>query len=184
MGRDGEVLSETENRVPKMTNPVSGVTLLNGHKMSLLRIKAVCNNCPPSEHSDPTHIESPSRSSTARTRWPTTGTSMRFRGTSAGGTCPGRRTSTESTGGLIGGNDHFFLRRRVIELILDKLPFTEYVEADNFVVGSVIYSKGHASSIFRQSSNPGCGFSRLSAVWPMENWLVSSMNHRVGSLSV
>ena len=39
----------------------------------------------------------------------------------------------------------------------------------------------HASSIFRQSSNPVCGFSmmeqvRLCAIWPMENWLGSSLN--------
>ena len=40
----------------------------------------------------------------------------------------------------------------------------------------------HASSIFRQSSNPVCGFSMmeqviLCAVCPMENWHGSSMNH-------
>ena len=45
-----------------------------------------------------------------------------------------------------------------------------------------IYSEEHTSSIFRQSSNPASGFSmmeqfRLCAVWPMENWLGSSMNH-------
>ena len=41
------------------------------------------------------------------------------------------------------------------------------------------------SSIFRQSSNPVCGFSvleqvRLCAVWPTENWLGYSMNHIQG----
>ena len=40
----------------------------------------------------------------------------------------------------------------------------------------------HESSIFRQLCNPVCGFSmmeqvRLCAVWPMENWLGTSMNH-------
>ena len=40
----------------------------------------------------------------------------------------------------------------------------------------------HDSSIFRQSSNPVCGFSmmeqvRFCAVWPMENWFGSSMHH-------
>ena len=43
----------------------------------------------------------------------------------------------------------------------------------------------HDSSIFRQSSNPVCGFSmmeqvRLCAVWPTENCLGSSMNHMQG----
>ena len=43
----------------------------------------------------------------------------------------------------------------------------------------------HDSSIFRQSSNPVCGFSmmeqvRLCAVWPTENWLGSSINHIQG----
>ena len=43
----------------------------------------------------------------------------------------------------------------------------------------------HDSSIFRQSSNPVCGFSmmeqvRLCAVWPRDNWFGSSMNHLWG----
>ena len=47
----------------------------------------------------------------------------------------------------------------------------------------------HDSSIFRQSSNPVCGFSmmeqvRLCAVNPLENWLGSSMNHIQGSTTV
>ena len=45
----------------------------------------------------------------------------------------------------------------------------------------------HDSSIFRQSSDPVCGFSMmervsLCAVWPIENWLGSSLNH-IGLLS-
>ena len=48
-----------------------------------------------------------------------------------------------------------------------------------------IYSEEHTSSIFRQSSNPVCGFSnteqvRLCAVWTIENWHGSSMNHIKG----
>ena len=44
------------------------------------------------------------------------------------------------------------------------------------------------SSIFGHSSNPVCGFSmmkqvRLCAVWPMENWLGSSLNQIQGSYS-
>ena len=47
----------------------------------------------------------------------------------------------------------------------------------------------HASSIFRHSSNPVCGFSmteqlRLCAVSPMENWLGSSMNQIQGWTTV
>ena len=43
----------------------------------------------------------------------------------------------------------------------------------------------HDSSILRQSSNPVFGFSmiepvRLLDVWPMENWLGSSMNYMLG----
>ena len=43
--------------------------------------------------------------------------------------------------------------------------------------------------IFRQSSNPVCGFSmmeqvRLCAVWPMENWLGCSLNHIQGWTTV
>ena len=45
------------------------------------------------------------------------------------------------------------------------------------------------SSILRQSSNPICSFSmmeqvRLCAVWPMKNWLGSSMNHIKGWMTV
>ena len=52
-----------------------------------------------------------------------------------------------------------------------------------------IYSEEHTSRIFRQSSNPISGFSmmeqvRLCAVWPMENWLGSSMNHIQGWITV
>ena len=47
----------------------------------------------------------------------------------------------------------------------------------------------HTSSIFRQSSNPVCGSSimeqvRLCTVWPMDNWLGSSMNHIQGWMTV
>ena len=42
----------------------------------------------------------------------------------------------------------------------------------------------HASSILRQSSNPICGFFRHCHVWPMENWLGSSMNHMQGWMTV
>ena len=43
----------------------------------------------------------------------------------------------------------------------------------------------HESRILRHSSNPVCGFSlmeqvRLCAVWPMENWLGSSLNQIQG----
>ena len=43
----------------------------------------------------------------------------------------------------------------------------------------------HESRILRHSSDPVCGFSimkqvRLWAVWPMENWLCSSLNHIQG----
>ena len=55
-------------------------------------------------------------------------------------------------------------------------------------VGAEFLALKHDSNIFRQSSNPVCGFSmmeqvRLCAVWFTENWLGSSMNHRVGRLS-
>ena len=46
------------------------------------------------------------------------------------------------------------------------------------------------SRIFSQSSNPVlCGFSimkqsKLCGVWPMENWLVSSVNHIQGRMTV
>ena len=48
----------------------------------------------------------------------------------------------------------------------------------------IIFLK-YDSSIFRQSSNPVCGFStmeqvRLCDVWPADNWLGSSMNHIQG----
>ena len=51
----------------------------------------------------------------------------------------------------------------------------------SFSLSSDILFLKHASSIFRQSSNPVCGFSmmeqvKLCAVWPTENWLSSSMN--------
>ena len=47
--------------------------------------------------------------------------------------------------------------------------------------GSEFLALKHESSIIGHSSNPVCGFSmmeqvRLCAVWPMENWLGSSMN--------
>ena len=47
----------------------------------------------------------------------------------------------------------------------------------------------HESRILRHSSNPVCGFSmmeqvRLSAVWPMENWLGSSLNQILGWTTV
>ena len=47
----------------------------------------------------------------------------------------------------------------------------------------------HESKIFRQSSNPVYGFSmmekvRLCAVWPMENWLGSSLNQIHGWTTV
>ena len=47
----------------------------------------------------------------------------------------------------------------------------------------------HASSIFRQSSNPVCGFSMteqvwLCAVWPIENWLASSLKQIQGWTTV
>ena len=43
----------------------------------------------------------------------------------------------------------------------------------------------HESMILGHSSNPVFGFSlmeqvRLFAVWPMENWFGSSMNHKLG----
>ena len=47
----------------------------------------------------------------------------------------------------------------------------------------------HASIIFRQSSNHVCDLSmmekvRLCAVWPMENWIGSFMNHIQGRMTV
>ena len=47
----------------------------------------------------------------------------------------------------------------------------------------------HESRILGHSSNPSCGFSmmeqvRLCAVWPMENWLGSSLNQIQGWLTV
>ena len=47
----------------------------------------------------------------------------------------------------------------------------------------------HESRILGHSSNPVCGFSmmeqvRLCAVWPMENWLGSSLNHIQGWTTV
>ena len=47
----------------------------------------------------------------------------------------------------------------------------------------------HKSRILRHSSNPVCGFSmmeqiRLCAVWPMENWLGSSLNQIQGWTTV
>ena len=47
----------------------------------------------------------------------------------------------------------------------------------------------HKSRIIGHSSNPVCGFSmmepvRLCAVWPMENWLGSSLNQMQGWTTV
>ena len=47
----------------------------------------------------------------------------------------------------------------------------------------------HESRILRDSSNPVCGFSmmeqaRLCAVWPIENWLGSSLNQIQGWTTV
>ena len=68
---------------------------------------------------------------------------------------------------------------------LVRLHNMSLVRVNRHVCGPEIYSEDHDSSIFRQSSNPVCGFSmmeqvRLCAVWPMENWLGSSMNHIQG----
>ena len=50
-------------------------------------------------------------------------------------------------------------------------------------VSDILFLK-HDSSIFRKSYNPVWGFSMMAqflcAVWPMENWLGSSMNHMQG----
>ena len=54
-------------------------------------------------------------------------------------------------------------------------------------ISDILFLK-HACSILRQSSNPVCGSSmmeqveqvRFCAVWPMENWLASSMNYIQG----
>ena len=52
-----------------------------------------------------------------------------------------------------------------------------------------ILSLKHDSRIFRQSSNPVCGFStmeqsRLCAGWPTDNWLGSSMKNIQGWMTV
>ena len=52
-----------------------------------------------------------------------------------------------------------------------------------------IFFLKHASSIFRQSSNPVYGFSmmeqeQMGSVWPMENWLGSSIKHIQGWMTV
>ena len=56
------------------------------------------------------------------------------------------------------------------------------------ILADIFFLK-HGSSILRQSSNPVCGFSmieqvRVCVVWPMENWLGSSMNHIQGWMTV
>ena len=55
--------------------------------------------------------------------------------------------------------------------------------------GTEILALKHESRILRHSSNPVCGFSmmeqvRLCAVWPMENWLGSSLNQIQGWTTV
>ena len=69
-------------------------------------------------------------------------------------------------------------------------PATEVAEEmRKLILRPDILSLKHDSSIFRESSNPVCCFSmmeqvRLCAVWPMENWLGSSMNHIQGWMTV
>ena len=63
-------------------------------------------------------------------------------------------------------------RRRIVVIAILKRKRTRWAD--------ILFLK-HESSIFRQSYYPVCGFSmmeqvRLCAVWPMENWLGSSMN--------
>ena len=55
--------------------------------------------------------------------------------------------------------------------------------------GAEFLALNHESSIFRQSSNPVCGFSmmeqvRLCSVWPTENWLGASLNQIQGWTTV
>ena len=43
-------------------------------------------------------------------------------------------------------------------------------------VADILFPK-HDSSIFRQPSNPVCGFSKMEQLFDPQNWLGSSMNH-------
>ena len=81
-------------------------------------------------------------------------------------------------------------RRRRAEL--NHLPVTTTSDA---LVRSFVRSRPeflalkHKSRILGHSSNPVCGFSmmeqvRLCAVWPMENWLGSSLNQIQGWTTV
>ena len=62
-------------------------------------------------------------------------------------------------------------------MMMDEEDKDESVGGDR----SEVLSLKHESRIIRHASNPLCGFSmteqvRLSAVWPTENWLGSSLN--------
>ena len=62
-------------------------------------------------------------------------------------------------------------------------------EEPSATVGPDILALKHKSRILGHSSNPVCGFSmmeqvRLCAVWPLENWLGSSLNQIQGWTTV
>ena len=78
-----------------------------------------------------------------------------------------------------------------VNLIFPPLPESQLPILDCLLLPSPseFIALKHESRILGHSSNPVCGFSvmeqvRLCAVWPMENWLGSSLNQiQVGPLS-
>ena len=65
----------------------------------------------------------------------------------------------------------------------------QYLKAERRLSCTEFHALKHESSILGHSSNPASGFSemkqvRLCAVWPMENWLGSSLNQIQGWTTV
>ena len=80
-------------------------------------------------------------------------------------------------------------RKRVLKTARDSLSLFSPFRSSSTSPSPEVLALKHKSRISGQSSNPVCGFSmmeqvRLCAVWPMENWLGSSLNQMQGWTTV